>query len=50
VETADNAIHLVAGKHPDQDEIAKAVAMRMQRQIVLYSCVTTYSDWGSARE
>lgn len=37
MQTADYATHLVAGKYPDSDDIAEAVAVRMQRQVILYS-------------
>jgi transcriptional regulator with XRE-family HTH domain len=36
-QTAEYASHLVAGDHPDSDDVAEAVAVRMQRQVVLYS-------------
>jgi transcriptional regulator with XRE-family HTH domain len=36
-QTAEYATHLVAGKYPDSDDIADAVAVRMQRQVILYS-------------
>ncbi len=31
------ATHLVAGDHPDRDDVAEAVTVRMQRQVILYS-------------
>ncbi len=37
MQTADYATHLVAGDHPDHDDVAEAVAVRMQRQVALYS-------------
>ncbi len=37
MQTAEYATHLVAGDHPDRDDVAEAVAARMQRQVVLYS-------------
>lgn len=37
MQTAEYATHLVAGKYPDRDDVAEAVAVRMQRQVVLYS-------------
>lgn len=37
MQTPDYATHLVAGDHPDRDDVAEAVAMRMQRQVILYS-------------
>lgn len=36
LQTADYAHALVAGDYPDRDDIAEAVAMRMQRQAVLF--------------
>lgn len=36
MQTAEYATHLVAGDLPDRDDIADAVAVRMQRQVVLY--------------
>lgn len=35
-QTAEYATHLVAGDHPDRDDVAEAVAVRMQRQVILY--------------
>ncbi len=37
MQTAEYATQLVAGKYPDRDDIAEAVAVRMQRQVILYS-------------
>jgi transcriptional regulator with XRE-family HTH domain len=37
IQTTDYATHLVAGDFPDRDDVAEAVAVRMQRQILLYS-------------
>lgn len=37
MQTPEYATHLVAGDCPDRDDIAEAVAMRMQRQVILYS-------------
>lgn len=37
MQTAEYATHLVAGKYPDRDDVADAVAARMQRQVILYS-------------
>lgn len=37
MQTSDYATQLVAGKYPDRGDVAEAVAMRMQRQVVLYS-------------
>lgn len=37
MQTAEYATHLVAGKYPDRDDVAEAVAVRMQRQVILYS-------------
>ncbi|HEX6401867.1 MAG TPA: helix-turn-helix transcriptional regulator [Pseudonocardiaceae bacterium] len=37
MQTADYATHLVSGNHPDYHDVAEAVAVRMQRQVVLYS-------------
>ncbi|MGH3984283.1 MAG: helix-turn-helix domain-containing protein [Pseudonocardiaceae bacterium] len=37
LQTAEYATHLVAGNHPERDDVAEAVAVRMQRQVVLYS-------------
>lgn len=37
MQTAEYATQLVAGKYPDRGDVAEAVAMRMQRQVVLYS-------------
>jgi transcriptional regulator with XRE-family HTH domain len=37
MQTADYATQLVAGKYPDRDDVAEAVAVRMQRQVILYS-------------
>lgn len=37
MQTSEYATQLVAGKYPDRDDVAEAVAMRMQRQVVLYS-------------
>jgi transcriptional regulator with XRE-family HTH domain len=37
MQTADYATYLVAGDNPDRDDVAEAVAMRMQRQVILYS-------------
>lgn len=37
MQTPEYATHLVAGDHPDRDDVAEAVAVRMQRQIILYS-------------
>jgi transcriptional regulator with XRE-family HTH domain len=36
MQTADYATYLVSGRYPDRDDVAEAVAMRMQRQVVLY--------------
>jgi transcriptional regulator with XRE-family HTH domain len=36
-QTAEYATQLVAGKYPDRDDIAEAVAVRMQRQVILYN-------------
>jgi transcriptional regulator with XRE-family HTH domain len=41
VQTADYATYLVAGKYPDRDDVAEAVAVRMQRQVILYSRAKT---------
>ncbi|HET9255190.1 MAG TPA: helix-turn-helix transcriptional regulator [Pseudonocardiaceae bacterium] len=41
MQTADYATQLVSGNHPDYDDIAEAVAVRMQRQVVLYSRTKT---------
>lgn len=41
LQTAEYATQLVAGKYPDRDDIAEAVAMRMQRQVILYSRAKT---------
>lgn len=37
MQTPEYATHLVGGKYPDRDDVGDAVAMRMQRQVVLYS-------------
>jgi transcriptional regulator with XRE-family HTH domain len=37
MQTAEYATHLVAGDLADRDDIAEAVALRMQRQVALYS-------------
>ncbi|MGH3827441.1 MAG: DUF5753 domain-containing protein [Pseudonocardiaceae bacterium] len=37
MQTAEYATQLVAGKYPDRDDVAEAVAVRMQRQVILYS-------------
>lgn len=37
MQTPEYATHLVAGKYPDRADVAEAVAMRMQRQVILYS-------------
>ncbi|MGH3784795.1 MAG: DUF5753 domain-containing protein [Pseudonocardiaceae bacterium] len=37
MQTAEYASHLVAGDYPDREDVAEAVAVRMQRQVVLYS-------------
>ena len=37
MQTPEYATHLVAGDCPDRDDIAEAVAMRMQRRVILYS-------------
>lgn len=37
MQTSEYATQLVAGKYPDRGDLAEAVAMRMQRQVVLYS-------------
>ena len=41
MQTAEYATHLVASKYPDRDDVADAVAVRMQRQVVLYSWAKT---------
>lgn len=41
IQTAEYATHLVAGDNPDRDDVAEAVAVRMQRQVVLYSRAKT---------
>lgn len=41
MQTAEYATQLVAGKYPDRDDIAEAVAVRMQRQVILYSRAKT---------
>ncbi len=41
MQTAEYATQLVAGKYPDRDDVAEAVAMRMQRQVILYSRAKT---------
>lgn len=41
IQTADYATQLVSGNHPDYHDIAEAVAVRMQRQVVLYSRAKT---------
>lgn len=37
MQTSEYATHLVASDNPDYDDVAEAVAVRMQRQVVLYS-------------
>ncbi|MGH3796294.1 MAG: Scr1 family TA system antitoxin-like transcriptional regulator [Pseudonocardiaceae bacterium] len=37
IQTPEYATCLVAGKYPDREDVAEAVAARMQRQVVLYS-------------
>jgi transcriptional regulator with XRE-family HTH domain len=37
MQTADYATYLVASDNPDRDDVAEAVATRMQRQVILYS-------------
>lgn len=37
MQTPEYATQLVAGKYPDREDVAEAVAVRMQRQVVLYS-------------
>lgn len=37
LQTAEYATHLVAGDYPDRDDVAEAVAVRMQRQVILYN-------------
>ncbi|MGH3765989.1 MAG: helix-turn-helix domain-containing protein [Pseudonocardiaceae bacterium] len=37
MQTAEYATQLVAGKYPDADDVGEAVAVRMQRQVILYS-------------
>jgi transcriptional regulator with XRE-family HTH domain len=41
LQTVEYATHLVAGDHPDRDDVAEAVAVRMQRQVILYSRTKT---------
>lgn len=41
MQTAEYATHLVANDNPDYDDVAEAVAVRMQRQVILYSRVKT---------
>lgn len=41
MQTAEYATYLVAGKYPDRDDVADAVAVRMQRQVILYSRAKT---------
>jgi transcriptional regulator with XRE-family HTH domain len=41
MQTAEYATQLVAGKYPDRDDVAEAVAVRMQRQVILYSRAKT---------
>lgn len=41
LQTLEYATHLVAGDCPDRDDLAEAVAVRMQRQVVLYSRTKT---------
>ncbi|MGH3669401.1 MAG: DUF5753 domain-containing protein [Pseudonocardiaceae bacterium] len=37
IRTTEYATHLVAGDFPDRDDVAGAVAVRMQRQVILYN-------------
>jgi transcriptional regulator with XRE-family HTH domain len=41
MQTAEYATHLVAADNPDYDDVAEAVAVRMQRQVILYSRAKT---------
>ncbi|MGH4015648.1 MAG: Scr1 family TA system antitoxin-like transcriptional regulator [Pseudonocardiaceae bacterium] len=41
MQTAEYAMQLVAGKYPDREDVAEAVAVRMQRQVILYSRAKT---------
>jgi transcriptional regulator with XRE-family HTH domain len=41
MQTEEYATHLVAGDNPDRDDVAEAVAVRMQRQVILYSRAKT---------
>jgi transcriptional regulator with XRE-family HTH domain len=41
MQTAEYATHLVAADNPDHDDVAEAVAVRMQRQVILYSRAKT---------
>lgn len=41
MQTPDYATHLVAGDHPDRDDVAEAVAVRAQRQVILYNRAKT---------
>jgi transcriptional regulator with XRE-family HTH domain len=41
MQTAEYATHLVAADNPDHDDVDEAVAVRMQRQVILYSRAKT---------
>jgi transcriptional regulator with XRE-family HTH domain len=41
MQTSEYATHLVASDNPDYDDVAEAVAVRMQRQVILYSRAKT---------
>lgn len=41
MQTAEYATQLMAGDNPDREDVAEAVAVRMQRQVILYSRTKT---------
>ncbi|MGH3812079.1 MAG: DUF5753 domain-containing protein [Pseudonocardiaceae bacterium] len=41
MQISEYAAHLVAGENPDREDVPEAVAVRMQRQVILYSRAKT---------